>query len=70
LIGDDLPNHTTVYNADATNYEMRDGSDEVVVTLVATGAKTAGVTKKLVFHRGSYVVDESYQMSNRSAAPK
>jgi len=68
LIGDDLPNHTTVYNADATNYEIRDGSDEVVVTLLAAGAKTAGVTKKLVFHRGSYVVDESYQISNRSAA--
>jgi YidC/Oxa1 family membrane protein insertase len=65
LIGDELPNHTTVYNSSATNYELRDGSDELVVNLTASGTKAVGVTKKLTFHRGSYLIDETYQISNR-----
>ena len=67
LIGDELPNHTTVYNSAATSYELRDGTDELVVNLTATGTKVVGVTKKLTFHRGSYLIDETYQISNRSA---
>jgi YidC/Oxa1 family membrane protein insertase len=67
LIGDELPNHTTVYASAATSYELRDGTDELVVNLTATGTKAIGVTKKLTFHRGSYLIDESYQISNRSA---
>ena len=67
LIGDELPNHTTVYNSAATSYELRDGTDELVVNLTATGTKFVGVTKKLTFHRGSYLIDETYQISNRSA---
>ena len=68
LIGDELPNHTTVYSSAATNYELRDGSDEVVVNLTATGTKAVGVTKQLTFHRGSYLINETYQISNRSGA--
>ena len=68
LIGDELPNHTTVYNSTAKSYEMRDGSDEVVVNLTASGTKAVGVTKQLTFHRGSYLINETYQISNRSAA--
>ena len=67
LIGDELPNHTTVYNSAAANYELRDGSDELVVNLTASGTKAVGVTKALTFHRGTYVVDETYQISNRGA---
>ena len=65
LIGDALPNHTTVYNPAAANYELADGSNEVVVNLTASGTNAVGVTKTLTFHRGSYVVDETYQISNR-----
>ena len=67
LIGDELPNHTTVYSSAATSYELHDGTDELVVNLTASGTKAVGVTKKLVFHRGSYLVDETFQISNRSA---
>lgn len=67
LIGDDLPNHTTVYSSSATSYELREGSDELVVNLTASGTKAIGVTKKLTFHRGGYVVDEVYQIANRGA---
>ncbi len=65
LIGDELPNHTTVYSSSATNYELREGSDELAVNLTAGGTKSVGVTKKLTFQRGSYVVDEAYQITNR-----
>jgi YidC/Oxa1 family membrane protein insertase len=68
LIGDELPNHTTAYHSAATNYELRDGSDEVAVDLTASGAKAIGVTKRLTFHRGSYLINETYQISNRSGA--
>jgi YidC/Oxa1 family membrane protein insertase len=68
LIGEDLPNHTTAYSSSATSYELRDGSNEVVVNLTANGGKSVGVTKKLTFHRGSYLIEESYQISNRSLA--
>src|SRR5258708_3973816 len=67
LIGDDLPNHTTTYGSPATSYELRDGNDEVVVDLTASGTKAVGVTKKLAFHRGSYLIDETFQISNRGA---
>ncbi len=65
LIGDELPNHTTVYTSTAASYELREGSDEVVVNLAATGMKNVGVSKRLTFHRGNYLIDESFQISNR-----
>ena len=68
LIGDGLPNHTSPYSAPSTNYELQDGSNEVVVHLTAVGTKAVGVTKALIFHRGSYLIDEKYQITNRSSA--
>ena len=68
LIGEQLPNHTTTYTSPATSYELRDGGDDVVVTLTAAGTKNVGVTKTLTFHRGSYLIDEKFQISNRGTA--
>ncbi len=69
LIGEGLPNHTTLYSAAATNYELRDGNDELTVELTAAaGTQAVGVTKRLIFRRGSYVIDEMYRISNRGAA--
>ena len=68
LIGDELPNHTTAYNSVATNYELHEGSDELIVKLTAIGTKNVTVTKQLAFHRGSYLINETYQISNRSSA--
>ncbi|MEO8157404.1 MAG: membrane protein insertase YidC [Betaproteobacteria bacterium] len=67
LIGDELPNHTTTYTSTAASYELRAGSDEVAVSLTATGMKSVSVSKRLTFHRGSYLIDESFQISNRGA---
>jgi YidC/Oxa1 family membrane protein insertase len=66
LIGEGLPNHTTAYSSPATKYELREGSNEVVVHLTAPGSKAVGVTKTLTFHRGSYLIDEKYQIANHS----
>jgi YidC/Oxa1 family membrane protein insertase len=67
LIGDELPNHTTAYTSSAANYELRDGN-EIVVNLTAVGTRTVGVTKTLTFHRGSYLIDETFRISNRGSA--
>jgi YidC/Oxa1 family membrane protein insertase len=67
LIGNELPNHTTIYASTASAFELKDGSDTVVVPLTAM-TKDAGVTKTLTFRRGSYVVDETLQIANRGAA--
>jgi len=68
LIGSDLPNHTTLYQADAASYELQPGSDKVTVTLKAHGAGGVDVAKSLTFHRGSYVIDEHYALANRGKA--
>jgi YidC/Oxa1 family membrane protein insertase len=64
LIGPGLPNHTTRYSASAQSYEMKPGEDSLVVTLRAQSA-SATATQRYIFHRGSYLVDIEYELSNR-----
>ena len=68
LIGNDLPNHTTLYQSTAASYELQPGSEAVEVALKARSAAGVEVTKTLSFHRGSYVIDERYTLNNRSNA--
>ena len=67
LIGEGLPNHTTSYASSATHYDLQEGSNELVVPLTGPGSGPVGVTKKLIFHRGSYLIDEKYLITNRSS---
>jgi YidC/Oxa1 family membrane protein insertase len=64
LIGDNLPNHTTAYRAAASNYQLADGGDEVAVTLTAPEVNGIAVTKHITFQRGSYLINESFQIVN------
>lgn len=64
LIGESLPNHTTVYRAASSNYQMGDGGDEVTVTLAAPETNHIAVTKRISFQRGSYLINESFQIVN------
>jgi YidC/Oxa1 family membrane protein insertase len=64
LIGENLPNHTTVYRAASSNYQMGDGGDEVTVTLAAPETNHIAVTKRISFQRGSYLINESFQIVN------
>jgi YidC/Oxa1 family membrane protein insertase len=67
LIGDSLPNHTTVYRTVASKYELGDGTDELTVTLTAPEANRIAVTKRISFQRGSYLINESIQIVNNSS---
>lgn len=67
LIGGDLPNHTTVFTA-APGPRSLDGADKLEVTLTAdkNGVKFA---KTYIFHKGSYVVDTRFAVTNDGTAP-
>jgi YidC/Oxa1 family membrane protein insertase len=67
LMGNDLPNHKSQFTSAATSYTMADGaaSQEVRLSWAGNGIS---VDKVYTFHRGSYVIDVSYQINNGSAA--
>jgi YidC/Oxa1 family membrane protein insertase len=70
LMGNDLPNHKSQFTSVATSYTMADGAASQEVRLSWLGAGAAnGITvdKIYTFHRGSYVIDVSYQINNGSA---
>ena len=67
LMGNDLPNHKSVFTSAATSYTMAAGatSQEVKLSWVENGIT---VDKIYTFHRGSYVIDVDYQINNGSVA--
>jgi YidC/Oxa1 family membrane protein insertase len=70
LLGEGLPSHKTVYVADAKSFEMAPaGQDTLEVRLRARDAGPLEVVKKLRFHRGSYVVDVAYEVTNKGDQP-
>ena len=69
LIGNDLPNHRTLYTAAEREVKLAAGAAGVAVRLTAVTANGIKVTKVYGFHRDSYVIDVSYEIENKSAAP-
>jgi YidC/Oxa1 family membrane protein insertase len=69
LIGQNLPNHKTVFTPEAKDYSLAQGKDAVEVKLHAATPEGAKVTKTLTFRRGSYVVDVEQEIANATAAP-
>lgn len=72
LMGNDLPNHKSLFTSAATSYTMAAdaASQEVRLSWLGTGAANGiSVDKIYTFHRGSYVIDVSYQINNGSATP-
>ncbi len=69
LLGDSLPNHKTLYDADRRAFAMADGKDTLEVRLRAHDAAGAEVVKRFVFHRGSYLIDVAYDITNKSDKP-
>ena len=67
LMGNDLPNHKSVFTSAATSYTMVAGaaSQEVRLSWAGNGIT---VDKIYTFHRGSYVIDVNYQINNGSGA--
>ena len=69
LIGKDLPNHRTLYTAAERDVKLPADAPGVAVRLTATTAAGVKVTKVYGFHRNSYVIDVSYEIDNKTAAP-
>ncbi len=69
LIGNDLPNHRTVYTTSEREVKLLDGTNDIAVRLSAVTASGVNVTKVYGFHRNSHVIDVSYEINNKSAAP-
>lgn len=64
LIGSDLPTHKTAYQVPAGNLELADGKDKLELRLSPVAQGPVNVTKVYTFHRGSYLIDLSYEISN------
>lgn len=69
LVGNDLPNHKTQYNAAAAEYQLQPGQDKLEVKLSWADSQGLQVDKIYTFHRDSYVVDLRYDIRNGSANP-
>ncbi|HET9404090.1 MAG TPA: membrane protein insertase YidC [Burkholderiales bacterium] len=68
LIGNGLPNHRTTYQATSTSHKLADGQDTVEVRLRAPPADGVQVDKVYRFRRGSYLIDFSFEITNKGAA--
>jgi YidC/Oxa1 family membrane protein insertase len=70
LLGEGLPNHRTVFTLSSKQLELQAGQDTVELRLQAPPTANGVVVNKVLrFHRGSYVVDISYELANNSATP-
>ncbi|MDQ6619469.1 MAG: membrane protein insertase YidC [Pseudomonadota bacterium] len=69
LLGESLPNHRTVYEPLPGPRELAPGQDQLELRLQALAPNGDRVVQVLTFHRGSYVVDVSYSVTNAGTAP-
>ena len=69
LIGEGFPNHRTVYEAEPGPRTLAPGRDQLQVKLQATAANGDKVVQVLTFHRGTYVIDVTFDVTNNGAAP-
>ena len=67
LMGAGLPNHKSQFTSTASNYTMADGAESQEVRLSWAG-EGVSVDKIYTFHRGSYLIDVTYQINNGSAS--
>jgi YidC/Oxa1 family membrane protein insertase len=64
LLGSGLPTHIAQFTADRDNYQLLDSQDTLEVRLTALDTPSARVTKIYTFHRGSYLIDVTYEIEN------
>lgn len=69
LIGNDLPNHKTIFDLKAGEYSLKEGQDSLQIRMSAPEKNGITVTKVLTFKRDSYLIDVAYEINNASAAP-
>ncbi len=64
LIGAGLPNHNSLFVSEQDQYELSGNADLVEMRLKAQGDSPLKVTKIITFHKGSYLIDISYELEN------
>ena len=72
LMGAGLPNHKSLFISSASSYMLADGAESQQVRLSWQGTGEANgvlVDKIYTFHRGSYLIDVAYEITNGSEAP-
>src|SRR5437868_1414476 len=69
LVGEGMPNHRTVYQALPGPRTLGPGENALDLKLQTTDARGDKVTQVLTFHRGSYVVDVAFDVTNSGSAP-
>jgi YidC/Oxa1 family membrane protein insertase len=69
LIGDGLPNHRTHYEVLPGPRELAPGSDSIELKLAATAPNGTKTVQVLTFHRGSYLIDASFDITNAGSQP-
>jgi len=69
LLGEGLPNHRTIYEVLPGARELAPGADRVELRLAATAANGDRVVRVLTFHRGSYVIDDAFDITNSGTEP-
>jgi YidC/Oxa1 family membrane protein insertase len=69
LIGDGLPNHRTLWQAEPGARDLAAGSDRVDLRLTAATPGGDKVTQVLTFHRGSYLIDVAFDVANNGTQP-
>ena len=69
LLGDGMPNHRSTYEALPGPRELAPGADRLELRLQTTAQNGDKIVQTLTFHRGSYVIDVAYDITNNGAAP-
>ena len=69
LIGDGLPTHNSLFDAEQDQYELSGNAEQVQVRLKAEGNSKLKVTKVITFHKSSYLIDIAYEMENVGQQP-
>jgi len=69
LLGEGMPNHRTVYEALPGPRELAPNADRIELRLQTQAPNGDKVTQVLTFHRGTYVIDVAFDITNNGAAP-
>lgn len=67
LLGTGLPNHNADFSTESQEYHLAEGKDSLEVRLTALDTGAVTVTKIYTFHRGSYLVDVTYEIANHGS---
>ena len=62
------PTHHVVFTPEQTSYRMGEADDTLVVPMTWRSPEGVEVTKRYVFHRGSYAIDLQHEVRNESGA--